>query len=133
MIKSSQPRCFFAHRAFARNQVKPRAVIFLRLLSHMARASAKITMPLPAHRPAVLPAFFRSCAADGCCPILTTQLPNQNLIINIAITKKMSEGLPRCAAGDMECYSLCNEQHFDLTAKLISKQYLSADKLRVKT
>jgi len=62
--KSSQPRCFFSHKAFARDQAKPRAVIFLRLLSHMATLQQKFTMPFPTHRPSVLPALFRSCAAN---------------------------------------------------------------------
>jgi hypothetical protein len=61
--KSSQPRCFFSHTAFARDQVKPQAVIFLRLLSRIATLQQKFTMPFPAHSPSVLPALFRSCAA----------------------------------------------------------------------
>jgi len=36
----------------------------LPLFSHPALASTKFTMPLPAHRPAVLPYFARSLSAD---------------------------------------------------------------------
>jgi hypothetical protein len=46
--KSSQQRGFFAARGLCpANQVKPRAVIFLRLLSHRSCASAKTYYALP--------------------------------------------------------------------------------------
>jgi hypothetical protein len=48
--KSSQPRCFFSHKAFAHDQLKPRAVKFCPAVAPAWPAlQQKITMPLPAH------------------------------------------------------------------------------------
>jgi|GEM_PF-5276443 len=64
--KSSHQKGFFAALGLCpANQVKPRAVIFLPLLSRQPTLQQKFTMPFPAHLPQVLPAFARSFPADS--------------------------------------------------------------------
>jgi hypothetical protein len=90
--KSSQPRCFFTHKAFAHDQVKPRAVIFLPPWSHGGLRFSKKSL-CPSLRTAHQFYLLLSEAAR-----LTNSVSKNN-----TATIKKRKGLSGCAAGCLAC------------------------------